>query len=188
MVGHAVLPFEALLADGALEGFLIRVGELVAVQVVDVAEGLATHLAAMVLLDGLRRLLGDVLLWHVAHGRRRHDAGRDGRGGRGEDARHRGDVRRVAVVLPLHGRDHGHHGGRRLRRLLGPRHHLDAGVAGLVAPQVVAVAEGLVAVAAHEGRLALVLLLDDGHWWPPTAPASHIVLKQVGGAGWGLLV
>lgn len=120
VVGHAVLPLEALLADGALKGFLIRMGELVAVQVVDVAEGLAAHLAAVVLLDGLGRLLGDVLLWHVAHGRRRHDAGRDGGGGRGEDACHRGDVGGVAVVLPLHGRDHGHHGGRRLRRLLWP--------------------------------------------------------------------
>lgn len=61
-------------------------------------------------------------------------------------------------------------------------------MAGFVAPQVVAVAEGLVAVSAHEGGLALVLFLDDGHRWPPAAPAAHIVLEQVGSAGRGLLV
>lgn len=68
MVGHPVLPFKALLADGTLEGLLIRVGQLVAVQVVHVAEGLAAHVAAVVFLDRFGRFLLDVLLRHVAHG------------------------------------------------------------------------------------------------------------------------
>lgn len=191
VVGHAVLPFEALLADGALEGLLVRMGQLVAVQVVDVSKGLAAHLAPVVFLDGLGGFLRCVLLLHVAHGGRRHDARARGDGGgrRGEDARHRGDVGRVAVVLPRHGRYHGHHGRGRLgRRLLRPRHHFDAGVAGLVAPQVVAVAEGLVAVAADKRRFALVLLLDHRHRRAPASPAGHIVFEEIRGAGGGLVV
>lgn len=67
MVGHPVLPFKALLADGALERLLVRMRQLVAIQVVDVTKGLAAHLAAVVLLDGFGRFLGHVLLRHVAH-------------------------------------------------------------------------------------------------------------------------
>lgn len=49
VVAHAVLPLEALLADGAGEGLLVRVGQAVAVEVVDVAESLAARLAGVVL-------------------------------------------------------------------------------------------------------------------------------------------
>lgn len=73
VVGHSVLPFKALLADGALERLLIRMGQLVAIQVVDVTKGLATHLTTMVFLDRFGGLLRDVLLWHIAHCRRCHD-------------------------------------------------------------------------------------------------------------------
>lgn len=163
MVGHPVLPFKALLADGALEGLLVRMGQLVAVQVVDVAEGLATHLTTVVFLDGFGGFLGDVLLRHVAHRGRRHDTRGNGGGRCRENARYRGDVGRVAVVLSRHGGDHGYHGGGRLGGLLRPRHHLNTGVAGLMASQVVAVAEGLVAVATDERRFAFVFLLYDRH-------------------------
>lgn len=49
VVAHAVLPLEALLADGTGEGLLVRVGQAVAVEVVDVPEGLAARLARVVL-------------------------------------------------------------------------------------------------------------------------------------------
>lgn len=49
VVAHAVLPLEALLADRAGEGLLVRVGKAVAVEVVDVSEGLAARFARMVL-------------------------------------------------------------------------------------------------------------------------------------------
>lgn len=57
-----------------------------------------------------------------------------------------------------------------------------------MAPQVVAVAEGLVAVAADERCFAFVLLLYDRHRRPRTSPAGHIVFEQVSSAGRGLLV
>ena len=96
MTGHAVLPLEPLLADGALERLLVRVRQLVAVQVVDVTESFPTHVAAVVLLDGLRGLLDDTVLVLVLHGG--HGARPCGGGGGGQDASHRGDVR-VATVL-----------------------------------------------------------------------------------------
>lgn len=49
MVAHAVLPLEALLADGTGERLLVRVGQAVAVKVVDVAERFAACLAGVVL-------------------------------------------------------------------------------------------------------------------------------------------
>ena len=49
VVAHAVLPLEALLADGTGEGLLVRVRQAVAVEVVDVAEGLPARLAGVVL-------------------------------------------------------------------------------------------------------------------------------------------
>ena len=55
MVAHAVLALEALLAHRALVGLLVRVRQLVSVQVVHVAEGLAAHLAGVVLPDALSR-------------------------------------------------------------------------------------------------------------------------------------
>lgn len=49
MVAHPVFPLEALLADGAGVRLLVRVGQPVAVEVVDVPEGLSTGLAGVVL-------------------------------------------------------------------------------------------------------------------------------------------
>ena len=49
VVAHPVLPLEALLADGAGVGLLVRVGQPVAVEVVDVPEGLPAGLAGVVL-------------------------------------------------------------------------------------------------------------------------------------------
>lgn len=49
MVAHAVLPLEALLADGTGERLLVRVGQAVAVKVVNVAERFAACLAGVVL-------------------------------------------------------------------------------------------------------------------------------------------
>lgn len=49
VVAHAVLPLEPLLADGAGEGFLIRVGETVSVKVVDVSEGLPARFTSVIL-------------------------------------------------------------------------------------------------------------------------------------------
>lgn len=117
VIGHAVLPLEALMADGALERLLVRMREFVAVEVVHVAEGLAAHLAAVVLLHRLGGLLGHGGLLRQD----RHHARGGGRGGRrrGEDARHRGDVRGVGVVVAWHSGDERHHGGR-CRCLLGP--------------------------------------------------------------------
>jgi len=53
VVAHAVLPLEALLADGARERLLVRVGQAVAVEVVDVAESLPARLAGVVLPHGV---------------------------------------------------------------------------------------------------------------------------------------
>lgn len=49
MVAHPVFPLEALLADGAGVGLLVRMGQAVAVEVVDVSEGLAAGLTGVVL-------------------------------------------------------------------------------------------------------------------------------------------
>lgn len=49
VVAHPVFPLEALLADGAEVGLLVRVRQAVAVQVVDVSEGFPTGLAGVVL-------------------------------------------------------------------------------------------------------------------------------------------
>lgn len=57
-----------------------------------------------------------------------------------------------------------------------------------MAPQVVAVAEGLIAVAADERRLALVFLLDHGHRWPAASSAGHVIFQEIGGAGRWLLI
>lgn len=53
MVAHAVLVREMLLTHQALIELLIGVQQLVLVQVVDVAEGVAAHLTGVVLLDVL---------------------------------------------------------------------------------------------------------------------------------------
>lgn len=73
VVRHAVFPLESLLADWALEWFLVRVRQLVSVQVVDISEGLAAHLAAVVLLHRLGRLLGCTRLALCHRGGRHHD-------------------------------------------------------------------------------------------------------------------
>lgn len=111
MVGHAILSLEALIANGTLEGFLVRVGQLVPVEVVDVPEGLATHLTGVVLLHGLAGLLDGL---RHRHGRGAGAAaGVGGRGRRsdcGQDARDGGHQRAPAVVAG-DGGDEGHHRG-----------------------------------------------------------------------------
>lgn len=57
VVGHAILSLEALIANGTFEGFFIRVGQLVPVEVVHIPEGLPAHLTSVVLLNGLAGLL-----------------------------------------------------------------------------------------------------------------------------------
>lgn len=49
VVAHPVFPLEALLADGAGVRLLVGVGQAVAVEVVDVSEGLPAGLAGVVL-------------------------------------------------------------------------------------------------------------------------------------------
>lgn len=53
VVAHAVLPLEALLADGTGERLLVRVGQTVAVEMVHVPEGLPARLTGVVLLHGV---------------------------------------------------------------------------------------------------------------------------------------
>lgn len=72
MVGHAILPLEPLLTDGTLEGLLVRVRQLVAVEVVHVSEGLPAHVTAVVLLHWFGRLFRNTLLLLVMHAG--HDA------------------------------------------------------------------------------------------------------------------
>lgn len=57
MVSHPVLPLEALVTNGTLEGLFVRMGELVPVEVVHIPEGLPAHLAGVVLLDRLTGFL-----------------------------------------------------------------------------------------------------------------------------------
>ena len=71
--------------------------------------------------------------------------------------------------------------------LLWPGHHFDASVAGLVASQVVAVTESLVAVAADKRGFAFVFLLDHRHWWPCTS-AGHIIFEEIRSTGGWLMV
>ncbi len=54
--------------------------------------------------------------------------------------------------------------------------------------QVVAVTEGLVAVAADERCFAFVFLLYHRHWWPSASSAGHMVFEEISSAGRGLLV
>lgn len=62
-------------------------------------------------------------------------------------------------------------------------------------PEVVAVPESFVAVAADEWRFALVFLFDRGHRAtstgvpaPTARPAGYVVLEELGGADRGLVV
>ncbi len=193
MVGHAVLPLETLVTNGALVGLLVRVWELVAVEVVDVTEGLAAHLAAVVLLHRFGGFLG--YGWLLLRQDRHHARSRRcGSGGGGEDASHRGDVGRVAVVVPWHSGNERHHGGR-CGCLLGPWHHLNACVTGLMPPEVVTVPKGLVAVAAYEGSLWLGFLLyyyltttASATSSPSARPTAHVVFEEVSRTDWGFLV
>lgn len=73
MVCHAILPLEPLLADGTLKRLLIRVRQLVAVEVVHISEGLTTHVTTMILFHWFGWLLRDALLLLVLHWG--HDAG-----------------------------------------------------------------------------------------------------------------
>ncbi len=198
VVRHAIFPLKALLAYRTLEWFFVRVWQLVPVQMVNVPEGFPAHFTAVVLLYGLGWLFGGTVLGHVGHGHRGHDSRGRGRGSgcSGKDASDGWDVGRVARGLTGHGGDKRDHGGCRLRRLFGSGHHFDASVAGLVSAEVVAVAEGLVAVAADERRLALVLFLDHGHWTTSSGiatpssprPAGYVVLEKLSNADGGLVV
>lgn len=190
MVGHAVLPFKALLADGTLKRLLIWMGQLVTIQVVYVAKGFAAHLTSMVLLDRFGRFLRDILLRHIAHCRWCHDTCAWGNRGCccGKDASYCGDVGRVAVVFSWHGADHGDHGGGCLGCLLWTWNHLDTGVAGLMTSQVVTVAKGLVTVAADKRGFAFVFFLYHRHWKPLTTSAGDIVFEKLSSIGRWLLV
>lgn len=190
MVGHAVLPFKALLADGTLKRLLIWMGQLVTIQVVYVAKGFAAHLTSMVLLDRFGRFLRDILLRHIAHCRWCHDTCAWGNRGCccGEDASYCGDVGRVAVVFSWHGADHGDHGGGCLGCLLWTWNHLDTSVAGLMTSQVVTVAKGLVTVAADKRGFAFVFFLYHRHWKPLTTSAGDIVFEKLSSIGRWLLV
>lgn len=111
MVGHAILPLEALIANGTFEGFLVRVGQLVPVEVVDVPEGLSTHLTSVVLLHGLAGLLHRL---RDRHGRGAGAAaGVGGRGRRSDCGQDACDSRnqRTPAVVTSDGRDKGHHCG-----------------------------------------------------------------------------
>lgn len=57
MVSHPVLSLEALITNMTLEGFFVRMGELVPIEVVYISEGLPTHLTSMILLDRLTGFL-----------------------------------------------------------------------------------------------------------------------------------
>lgn len=57
-----------------------------------------------------------------------------------------------------------------------------------MAPQVVAVTEGLVAVATDERGFALVFLLYHRHWRPRTSSACHIIFEEISSTGRWLLV
>lgn len=151
MVTHAVLALEALLAHRALVGLLVRMRQLMSVQVVDVAEGLAAHLAGVILPDALPR------------GSRGHNA----------TGRHRGCAAASPGFSPTPAgpaqlgdtqEAQGHHGGhlhstRRDPASLGSR------VDGFVPSEVVAVLELLGAQGANVGPLALCLLLQDRCNW-----------------------
>lgn len=73
VIRHAVFPFESLLADRTLERLLVRMRQLVPVQVVDITEGFATHLAPVVLLHRLGWLFGHAWLARSNRGGRHHD-------------------------------------------------------------------------------------------------------------------
>lgn len=74
MVCHAILPLESLLADGTLKWLLIRVRQLVAVEMIHIPEGLTTHVAAMIFFHWFGGLLRDALLMLGLHWG--HDTGR----------------------------------------------------------------------------------------------------------------
>lgn len=146
MVAHAVLALEALLAHRALVGLLVRVRQLVSVQVVDVAEGLPAHLAGVVLPDALPR------------------------GGRGHHATggHCGSAAAGTRLSPSpassaqlgHAQEaQGHHGGH-LHSTRGDPAGLGSRVDGFVPPEIVAVLELLGAQSANIRPLALCLLLQ----------------------------
>jgi len=67
MICHAILPLEPLLADGTLKRLLIRVGQFVAIEMVNISKGLTTHVTAMILFYWLGGLLRDTLLMLVLY-------------------------------------------------------------------------------------------------------------------------
>lgn len=100
VVCHAILSLKPLMADGTLEGLLVRVRQLVAVEMVHVSKGLPTHVAPVVLLhwfggflrDTLLLLLVVVVLVLVLVLHWGHNAGGRGRGGRSQDTSYSSNV------------------------------------------------------------------------------------------------
>lgn len=191
VVCHAILPLKPLLADGTLKWLLVRVWQLVAVEVIHISESLTTHVTAVILFHWFGGLLRNTLLLLVLH--RGHYASACGcwRGGCSENTSYSSNVRRVSVILTGDSGYEWHHGGGCLC-LLRPWNHLNASVARLVPPQVVAVPESLVAVATDERRLWFRLLFDHSDWRPTTSPTpsptGHIVFKKFCSTDRGFLV
>lgn len=75
MITHPIFPLEALLADGAGVGLLIRVGQPVAVQVVDVSEGLSTGFTGVILPHLVRIGIG---IWILLQGPNNNNSCLDG--------------------------------------------------------------------------------------------------------------
>lgn len=75
MVAHPVFPLEALLADGAGVRLLVRVGQAVAVEMIDVSEGLPTGLTGMVLPHLVSVGIG---IWILLHGPHNNNSCLDG--------------------------------------------------------------------------------------------------------------
>lgn len=112
VIGHAVLSFETLIANWTLKRLLIRVGQLMPVEMVDVAEGLAAHLTGVVLFD---RLAGFLHCLRHRHSRGTSAAAWVGSGGRRSDCRQdarNGRNQRCPAVVTRNGRDKWYHCGR----------------------------------------------------------------------------
>lgn len=189
MVGHSVLPFKPLLADGALKRLLIWVGQLVAIEVVHITKCFATHLTPMVFLDGFGGFLDNILLWHITHSWWYHNhacARGHWCGCCRQDANYCGVVGRVAVVFVWYSRNHRYHGGGSLGCFLWSWNHLDSSVAGLVASQVVAVTESFVAVATYKWCFGFVFFLHHRHWWLWTS-THQVIFEDIRSIGRGFL-
>lgn len=169
VMAHAVLPLEALLADGAGKWLLVRVGEPVSVQVVHIPEGFPTRLTCVVFTHRVG-VLGYWPLYRLPCCHDNSSRRREG-GHSGSHALHRNIVSILSGQDLCVWRGQNSKSGQRLGLLLGygevkeregdrlsfgtlfshallalgPPLHADTGVDGLMAPQVVAVFELLAA-------------------------------------------